>query len=187
MPPRNSLTLCGACVTWNSVILRIWPYGFTSGGSWLILALAAWAWVEWTDSSTMETYLCSCAIEEILDESLSQVLVCLWLWTRPRNVVRYLPKCVEMEGRRWRTRAAREGMHGIITPAVISRSLTEVSVLNEMAQLKPTWRWTEVWHSKCCHSLDWQKFDSAGQECYRHKPYNHLNLVYGWKTAVNVK
>lgn len=86
----------------------------------------------------MEAYLCSCATEESLDESLSQVLVFLWLWMRPRNVVRYLPKFDETEGRRWRTRAARDGMHGIITPAVISRSLNEVSVLNEKAQFRPT-------------------------------------------------
>lgn len=38
----------------------------------------------------------------------------------------------------WRTRAAREGMHGIITPAVISRSLTEVLVLKVKADVKLT-------------------------------------------------
>lgn len=38
----------------------------------------------------------------------------------------------------WRTSAAREGMHGIITPAVISRSLTEVLVLNVIADVKLT-------------------------------------------------
>lgn len=44
-------------------------------------------------------------------------------------------------------------------------------------EFKRTWRWTEVWHSKCCHSLYWQKFDSADQECYRHKPYDITTKV----------
>ena len=80
----------------------------------------------------------SCSTEEALVESPSPVSVFLWLWMRPRNVVRYLPKYVETEGWMWRTRAAREGIHGIITPAVISRSLTEVSVLSVEAQVKLT-------------------------------------------------
>lgn len=45
-------------------------------------------------------------------------------------MVQCLQNYIETQGRRWRTRAASEGMHGIITPAVISRSLIDVSVLN---------------------------------------------------------